>query len=353
MIQNQTLIIKNITLIKRTLLLLTLLSLYQIRPAINKVHTDQGLHEHIKLDNYIFNEPDNIKYIKNNTFTFKDSTPLNSILIKARVCNIKQILTIYTTLKKKSYFAKNIVIKITDTEEFLEKYSRFFLLRRNKYLYNIYCKYFCSGKNDIKEEQYFCVVDLKFGNQSNLMVEIFKNYRPNSDLLFIAEQFFSLKLKYNLEDLFVCSFIINEIKLCIKPDIKDLSKLMAFLQCVSNLHSHSLGIYYYLPFKDYHIKYIDFMPFIVLLFLYHILDSLGDSSRILGIFDADLWIALCLLFVKFPCSLFLILKYSGVSTPFLILFFSVVNPLVGFIFACFVCFKCIIQNIKGKNKGSV
>lgn len=334
LLQSTHLLSTNLFKIKIILSTLTFFSLISITPSPNKIYTEQSPHDIIAFDNYIFIDNKNIHHLKNNEFNLKNHTPHKSILIKSSIINLKQILTIITTLKSKQYFGKNIVIKIVDTKAFYTSHKKLFDLKVNQKIKQTYKALFIQNTIDPfnhNDNTYFCVIDLQFNTSNNIIIDLFKNYRPNSDLLFIAETFFPFKIVYNISYLVKTDFIINVIKLSLKKDIKSMSRFVALLRCISNLHGHSFGYYYYVPFmRGVHIRYVDLVPFIGMNVVSEIVNFIGVEGGFEKMMKFDVRIVGWILFIRYPWVLILGVKFFGLEWPGLLMFVSVVNPLSGF-----------------------
>lgn len=300
--KNKPFIEKNANKLKVLLLLATAFFIFP-QFSTNKILT----HEHLYKKGY--NPKHNLKK-KPKFEEFKDfymyqkteKSPYETILMQG---NADQI----------SDFKK--IVQFIDNTEILAKNIKIILYKR-------------KIQKDHRE-QYFAIININFGNASFIKTFPFQNHQPNSDLFFIATCYFRQKPKYRQFFFKKMPNNINVINLNLRPSIKDSKKLYSFLLRISNLHSHSLGSYYYFPYYDNHISVSSVAPFLLLNVVYSCFTAIMNED-----FSFELLYLTPAAFMVSPWSLFLFVLSGNVLTFICLVFFSVLNFRFGYIFALFV-----------------
>lgn len=147
-------------------------------------------------------------------------------------------------------------------------------LRRSKHRSRAYDMEVNSEGEIRDEKRYFLVIRLHRINNPGpdglfFTNSFFSGQNPNSDLVGMALAHCPAKTSFRVGDLFRAKYMENHNKLnfFIAKDSKAIGTLMSFLRCIHNLHSHSLGEYFYLPMGDSHVSLPSLIPFFLSSFL--------------------------------------------------------------------------------------
>lgn len=224
----------------------------KINNSKNKVLSDESLFDKMKLkDKWLINGSSHFK-IENGvkTFQLNEKSPNDTILIISKEKYEKIFDKLIHNIKSMQVCTKNIKIILEEID--------------------------CSSLKCL----YFCVIKLDFTDSLSTTIEPMRNWQPNSDLMFISYAYFPPKQQLNFY--FTNTFPLNvnflEINLTQKTD--HLRLFILFLRSLNNIHSHSLGNYYYIPFENYHFSLLTFVPFISLNFVYLIFSAFKRKMNI-------------------------------------------------------------------------
>lgn len=126
-------------------------------------------------------------------------------------------------------------------------------------------------KTEDEQDSFFLKINLCQNDSDSGQIYPMKPNQPNSDLISLMSEFYPLKMKYKLGDIFD-RHPHNILDISINDTESSLHNFMSFLRCCININSHSHGTYYYIPLKDRLIRIESFFGFIMCLILYEILD---------------------------------------------------------------------------------
>ncbi|KAM0686502.1 hypothetical protein COBT_002275 [Conglomerata obtusa] len=328
------------TFIQRILVTISFYFLTLAKPKNNKILTDEGLHEFSICSKKIYIDYEDLKFFdwKNKQFKIGNHSPPKTILINGKLANFVQLLVLYSTLKEAKFLHRCFIIKVHECK-FFTKYEKLFSDKNQLKLFNMLKEWFYIQKEPKKKsilrtnkQNYFAIINVNFTKKSSLKINILKNHQPNSDLLFLAQHFFDSRIEYNIKELFINNYDINIINLNVQKNIEGYSKFVAYLRCVNNLHSYSLGNYYYIPFKTSNTSLLQVFPFIVTNFLFYFLQYLlCDTNE-----DVEFLMVLiiCLYFLCPVVGLAVIFIYPNqpMKKAFFCIFLSIVNFRIGLIY---------------------
>ncbi|TBU11616.1 hypothetical protein CWI38_1114p0020 [Hamiltosporidium tvaerminnensis] len=116
-----------------------------------------------------------------------------------------------------------------------------------------------------KKGDSFLDINLCFGAETFVKIYPFLNFQCNSDILNMGKYFFESKVFYKFENKFNLS---NKIDICLSEEMKSGKIFLCFLRALNNMHSHSLGSYFYIPFENYCVEMVSLFPFMVLNMVY-------------------------------------------------------------------------------------
>lgn len=291
--------------LREVILIIAIYFLLSIKPKYNNICTHESLIEILKsTEDLMYDEMKINGWInKNNLYEYEMEG------------NISEKIIIYGNIIDKRYF--DILI--------------------SSYVYYRPLHIILHNKKKIKGS--FLELNVKFSEESHYRPSFFKNLQPNSDIYYLVTQFFKTKFSYKIQDFLFNKFYknVNFIDLEIGYERSEIIKFLYFLNTISNLDSHSLGNYYYIPINDKCISILEFIPFIALLMLYLALESINNENYNC----VDLW---CV-YLLFPCWCFFYINRSGYQLLCLLFYFFCINFKFGIVFGILILLKCLIVSI--------
>ncbi|EJW01971.1 hypothetical protein EDEG_00317 [Edhazardia aedis USNM 41457] len=400
------LLTNNFRFVKVGILIIAFLSLIFV-PKKTKVLSDQSLYDFTEIHERVYTDLKNLYFFNEaeRCFFIGRGSNWETIRINIDIQDLKEALTLFTTLSDMKYLAKNIKIVI-NFEQFIKNYMVFLqnnirvkdlnhfkhrLLKFAKtaknggfpdpqklkninrsfkecklsniiknslfknlevnnvcailyeicqYFMDFICSYFYMQILEIAEDRYFATINIKFGSNSSTIVKPLIKTQPNSDLLFICEHYFPCNINWfprnfmpNMND----DFTVN-LEVC--KNIHELRNLITLVRCISNIHSHSLGTYHYIPLANSFIDVLQIVPFIILMFIYSVIESCEHYN----LFKTDIiFISILLYFMPCICLIAPILCFKKRFNMSLIIgLISIKNFRIGFL----VCLIYFFKNIK-------
>jgi hypothetical protein len=296
----------------KILLLFAMLYLLNLTKSKNDVHTHEALHAKMEqIDTlHVDSEVEFHREGENEVFTLNDMSPNMTILIYGKKADKRQFAHLMYSVQKAKVITKNIKVVLAD-------------------------------RNPVNERvQYFCTIKLNFGNTCNTTIFPFNNQQPNSDLLFISTTYFPPKASYRPFFRNTCLNNVNNLEICITQSLDDNLKFLLFIRALQNLHSHSLGSYFYIPFADFNISALCFAPFIAANLIYCIFASFSQKK-----FASIAKLGLALSYLYSPLFLVFFVAQDCSTNACCMLFFVFVNFRFGFIYALLVFVKNFIVDV--------
>lgn len=327
--------------------------LINVKKHKNVICTEQSLYEYLVPNNKVILDYKDIKEFDKDSaqFSTKSESPANTILITGNIWNFKHLLTLYSSLKIMNGLMKNIVIKIKNIDNFYRKYYKLFQKNKYKEFDKFYVTHFLataplnnSNKmksifkpKNIEKLGYFAILDVEFSDKSYLEYNLLSNVQSNSDLFFIASKSFKIKAKFGIQYLFYCEFITNKLHLSIRKEIAEINKLVTLIRSLNNLHSHSLGTYYYLPFDNFHIRFENLLIIFICIILLDFVNHHQKLLKISNLHSKDILIVILHPFIPIISVVYSFLNIkSYYLRPFIIIYYFVFNFNIGLIYATMI-----------------
>ncbi|ADM11839.1 uncharacterized protein Eint_070750 [Encephalitozoon intestinalis ATCC 50506] len=194
---------------------------------------------------------------------------------------------------------------------------------------------------------YLFEIDLRFAGSTCMLIHPLKNHQPNSDFFLVAGDFFPSKMSFDPMDILVTNKPSNRLHILLKGTPRSLKMLICFIKSISFIRTHPYGSYFYIPVSHGYIDITIFMPLVICVLVYYILDWIWTPHHVSvpRIFLGSL------LYSFFPISfLFFTRKneFLCLSTIFMVL-----NPKIGlaYIGICYLrmvydTFSIAIQMLK-------
>lgn len=315
-------------LVKMIILSLVGILFFNIKPNKNQIFTKETLYERLEVDE--LNCPEDEFFSKKNIYENTNS--------------VSKTIAVYCKSKDKR--------QIEILKSSIDDYST---------------KIIMDG--DFEECGYFLEIFLDFDLKSSFNIDFFRCYQLNSDIFYIISDMFEPKIVFNFKELFINSHAIilgkqilklileriktklnifknkkfnetiliynpNKINLTLSYEREDLIKLVYFIKCINMMDSHSLGSYYYIPLKHANIPMISTFPFILLLIVYFIYESLFEFENT----DHEN-IKYYILFIIFPFIIVFYLNSKNFKTLCSIIFFYSINFKIGLFYCILVYFR--------------
>lgn len=182
-------------------------------------------------------------------------------------------------------------------------------------------------------ENYFLKIFIKESNITNISIFPMRKYQPNSDIFYLALEFFKSKNEINFKDIFY-NKIENAIFINLENNQNDIKNFCLLLRLYMNIESYMYGIYYYVPYGNVLIRAEPFYFFIL-------------GVLILSIYDIELdlnpfkIVIVCIIYDFCPliCFMFLDVKYCFIFG----FVFSVLNFRFGFLY-CILIYLIMLKN---------
>ncbi|KCZ82323.1 hypothetical protein H312_00346 [Anncaliia algerae PRA339] len=298
------------------IILLCCMYFFTFTKNTNKILTDESLCDKmisnikLQMDNYShFTIVNNVK-----TVVLNNKSDNDTILIIGNEKDEKLLNRLITNLKLSKVCTKNIKVILGEVE-----------LASLKSLY-------------------FCILKLTFGKNKCTIIKPLRNYQPNSDLMFISYHYFPPKTSMEYSFLNEYPLNVNYLEIVLSPSIEDSLTFLLFIRSLHNLHSHSLGNYYYVPFESFNISLISFVPFLACNYVYMIFTSLSESMNISFSYSFP--------FITYFSSVLFILFITDdiLYNSFCLLLFLVIDFRIGVMYCYLIFFKNIKDLIFNRNK---
>lgn len=278
-IKNKNIIFKNHQLIK---FLILVISTFLIDIKLNKysISSDNLLYE-----NLIYNNKIVPCAFKDEFVTIK--SPARTILILINKKDTKYVKLIYGSLK--------------------------FLKPRLKEIIITYRKPLTS--------KYFIVINLKFSDKNYTKIYPISNLQPNSDLLYISQFYFPIKLFFSPTNLLNFPYInySNTININLEYSRNNIKSFLLYLKTLSFIDSFDNGTYFFIPLKKSKIDIMQLLPFCICIFLLEI-------SEWFLIFKTAKTRIMCLnliLFFFVPWTCFFCLLFPKLKAFLMLIYFSI------------------------------
>lgn len=199
--------------------------------------------------------------------------------------------------------------------------------------------------------KYFIVINLNFKNKNFTKLYPLSNLQPNSDLLYISQYYFPVKLFLSKKEFLNFPDINypNTININLNYSRKNIKLFLLYLKTLTFIDSFENGSYLYIPFSHSKIDIMQVLSFCICIFVLEILEWVTKFKT------ARIWI-MCvnlILFFFAPWTCFLCLFFSEIR-PFLMIFYFLMNFRYGTIL--FVVsyisniYKLFLSNSLGKVK---
>lgn len=274
------------------------------KPEIKYINSDlEDYFEHKEIPDYFTAENSEFVYDKNG------DSPIHTILILGEKSQKVQASRLLSIILQDLCLTKNVRVVLTDSTE------------------DYQCYLF-----------YFLVIRITFRDETAQFYNFLKPIQCNSDVFFLTKKYFGLKLQFKLP--FRQRFETNVNQIHINLDQQNLNDLFVFRQlfrAVSNLHSHAYGSYFYIPFNNFHVDLIAFLPFIAVTFFISLLDSYSKRG-----FSVSYEFLVSFLFLITPWAFVLTIFQNSAVNAFSIIFFISVNLPFGIIYCYLIYLKNLI-----------
>ena len=285
-------------------LMLGSLHLLCLKVAKNEIHSHETLHKKLAVRGSLgVCEAATFASVGGcEVFQLNDLSPHETILLRGkRSCKTVASMLV-SSLRKMDVVTKNFRVVLTDRDE-----------------------------ADTESLQCFCTIRLEIGTRCHVKLFPLAVLQPNSDLLFLASAYLPTRICYGIRPLGYCSNNVNNLHICTSASEHDISRLVRLLRMLQNLHSHSLGSYFYVPLGDKNISALSLAPFIGSVLAYSLFSAfcLEDFG-----FDPRLFLALAYLYTPFVLLFFV--PCSHRLSACCIFFFSFVNFRYGFLYSLLV-----------------
>lgn len=195
---------------------------------------------------------------------------------------------------------------------------------------------------------FFCVIKILNDHPGRIEYPFFAQVMPNSDFLFTAANFFSLKPLFRLKDFLYHSESLREYNVLHLGAIhQHLFQIKRLLRCLSNADAFTFGTSFYFTTTQKWYIFLNFIPFFVFISLFYLADLL--------IYEYEFRFPWPVLYVFSPLVSLLFLNDHSTQMPFHILFFMSINYKFAFIFTfCAYLraikeFVCLYRNESQKN----
>ncbi|KAG0441155.1 hypothetical protein DMUE_1262 [Dictyocoela muelleri] len=136
-----------------------------------------------------------------------------------------------------------------------------------------------------------------------------------------------------IKDIPMFIFNPNKLYISISKNRDDLKKIVFLVRCICNMESYSLGSYYYLSLGNTNINPISILPFIIIMAIYLLHDSIFDKSNINYSF---------VLLIFSPLSILLFLRKRALACFKVMIFTLAINFKVSFIYSLSIFFREIV-----------
>lgn len=287
----------------------------------DKILTDEALHERMTQIDRVCLDEDACFFTEGESevFFLNNLSPNSTILIYGRKADQKLFERLALSLQKTKVITKNVKIVLSENE-----------------------------KLPPQNLQYFCTIGLGFGDTCYTLVSPFRSWQPNSDLLFLSKEYFPAKMSYKLDFTYNHhNNNVNNLYISLSNSIQDTMKFMLFMRALQNLHSHSLGSYFYIPFRDFNISMVHLAPFVAVNIMHSVFSSLCHERQR---FNAKLICAL--LYLYSPLFLFFFVFDSHAVNAACMFFFTFVNFRHGVLYVLLVFARNLARFLLGtRQKG--
>lgn len=277
----------------------------------DKILTDEALHERMTQIDKVCLDKGVCFYTEGESevFSLNNLSPNLTILIYGKKAEQKLFERLALSLQKAKVITKNVKIVLSDNE-----------------------------KQPPQNIQYFCTIRLGFNSTCYTLVSPFRSWQPNSDLFFLSKEYFPAKMSYKFDFTYNYPNNVNSLCISLTDSIQDTMKFMLFMRALHNLHSHSLGSYFYVPFRDYHVSMLHLTPFVAINIMHSAFSSLCHERQR---FNVKLICALLYLFS--PLFLFLFIFDNHAVNAACMFFFTFVNFRHGVLYVILVFAKNLIH----------
>ncbi|KRH92625.1 putative transporter [Pseudoloma neurophilia] len=217
--------------------------------------------------------------VKNGDFTTRMQSLEKKIFTKENFIKMNEIYTFETNPKKSD--RETILIRgISDELDFF-RYLANGLINSKITRHNF--KFVISNNKSykIKTAGYFCEIFIFISKNFLVNNYIFKKISPNSDFLFVTENFFHVKNIYRIWDLILphdFDKTHNFIEISIPSG--QIKYAISYLRCISNADAFIFGTSFYFVTKKYFHQMIFFVPFFITMSLIFASDFLIKDHKI-------------------------------------------------------------------------
>lgn len=286
----------------------------------DKILTDEALHERMtQVDRVCLDE--GVCFFtegEDEVFFLNNLSPNSTILIHGRKADQKLFERLALSLQRAKVITKNVKMVLSENE-----------------------------KQPPQDLQYFCTIRLGFGDTCYTLVSPFRSWQPNSDLLFLSKEYFPARMSYKLDCTYSYHNNVNNLYISLTNSIQDTMKFMLFMRALQNLHSHSLGSYFYIPFRDFNISMVHLAPFVAVNIMHSAFSSLCHERQR---FHTKLICAL--LYLHSPLLLFFFVFDSHAVNAACMFFFTFVNFRHGVLYVLLVFARNLVRFLLGTRQKS-
>ncbi|RVD91331.1 hypothetical protein TUBRATIS_22130 [Tubulinosema ratisbonensis] len=270
----------------------------KIEKCKNKVLTDESLFDKMKTkDKLVLGNSKNLtEYNEFKTFSLNNMSPNDTILILGKKEDEFYFEKLIHNIKNAKVCTKNIKILLGEVNHTSLK---------------------CL---------YFCILKINFSDFNCTLIDPLRNWQPNSDLLFLTYDYFPPKQSLNLHFMNEFPLNVNFIEINITPSTKDLRTFLLYLRALHNIHSHSLGNYYYIPFENYHLSLLSLVPFLGCNFIFMLFSGFKRNMNI------SLKYFYPLIFYYFPFSFIFFITNDSIFNSYCSFIFVLFNFKIGLVY---------------------
>lgn len=296
----------------KTLLLFIALYFFPFKRSKDILYTEEALCDKMNLLDDVCSEDISFKDDHGeNTFSLNNRSPNATILIHGKKSDMGLFRILISSIKKSRVVTKNLKVVLTD-----------------------------DGEYKADNVQYFCIIKLSFSGCCCTKLFPFQSQQPNSDLLLISKKHFPAKTCYRPHLINRHPNNVNRLEISISTSKKDIADFLLFNRSLQNLHSYSLGTYFYVPFPTFSVNLISLLPFVGVNIFYSVFSSL--HSRQIR-FETQLIYALAYVYV--PAFSVFFINRNHLTNACCILFFMFVNFKYGVLYTVLVFVKNVFYSV--------
>lgn len=297
----------------RVVLLLVALYFLGFTSSKNTVHTHEALHTKMEQVDTMHTGGEVTFHCEGTTevFALNNLSPNMTILICGRRADKRHFAHLMYSIQRAKVITKNVRVVLAN-----------------------------DGNSEHEHLQYFCTINMTFGTTSHTTTFPLNNQQPNSDLLFISSAYFAPRVSYKpfLKHAYLNN--INNVEICITKSVEDNLRFLLFIRALQNLHSHSLGSYFYVPLAHTNVSAVCLVPFVAANLAYCVFTSFCDRK-----FANIAKLGLALTYLYSPLFLVFFVAQDCSTNACCILFFVFVNFRYGVLYTLLVFAKNFILDI--------